>query len=128
MNFNAQCSDIFLLELASQMSLHEGGLQSELLASNKGTWDAPVQLKQDVLSKTSSSRIIGFTSFARQHMKAEGKWRESASSKRTFPVPPSPTSTSLKLGVAWPPAASAIVADLKSCVYSYVLSMNLVGD
>lgn len=55
------------------MSLHEGGLQFEMLASKKAIWDAPLKLKHEILYKTGSTGVFDFASLARQRMIVESK-------------------------------------------------------
>lgn len=73
-DFNTECGDVLLLELARQVALNEGGLRT-------------------LSYQLCTLRVMPYDSIVLQCI-------------HTFPVPPSPTSTSLKVGTC---CASAIL-------------------
>lgn len=93
MDFDTESGHVLLLELAGQMALDEGSLQTE------------VNISIDGRCASASSRRG-----ARGDDKRPVGYRE----RQTFPVPPSPTSTSLKVGTCCA-AASAMVLMCEEC-------------
>jgi len=85
-DFDTKRSIIFLLEFSSQMTLDESGLQF-LLA-----------IDSDMLMRTRA--VVG-----QQHRAWNSQQRCLSGGAQTFPVPPSPTSTSLKVGMLGAPSA-----------------------
>lgn len=85
-DLDTECRNVLLLKLSSQMALDEGGLHG------------------DAVSLCSRCRLIELPGAVRHGAFAV----ECDRLQRTFPVPPSPTSTSLKVGML--PLASAMAA------------------
>jgi hypothetical protein len=80
-DLNTKGRNVFLLELSGQMTLDESGL-SELQSA--------YVLRNEPMRQTAK----------RSDASSEPGSVDMASSKHTFPVPPSPTSTSLKVGTS----------------------------
>jgi hypothetical protein len=91
MNFHTECCNILLFEFSREMSLDERGLEIALAIA----WSVYLQ-KDEKVKRISTDR----KSDRNNSLLGGLRWL-------TFPVPPSPTSTSLKLGIC--EAASAIL-------------------
>ena len=90
-DLDTESRDVLLLELSGQMALDEGGLPGD---------DVSFALVAGWLARLF---VMLLGAMRRQKLSQY----DCARSERTFPVPPSPTSTSLKVGMA---LASAMVA------------------